>query len=84
MHVIYMVNTVNFKLDDELYFRLLELKVRLKAKGWKDFTEKLLAHFDNEPAMLATGTPKPAETSKAPAPVRNETIEDPDEPPATK
>lgn len=41
-----MSNTVNFKLDDDLYFELLALRVRLKAKGgWKGFVERIIRDY---------------------------------------
>ena len=41
-----MSNTVNFKLDDDLYFKLLALRVRLKAKGgWKGFVERIIKDY---------------------------------------
>lgn len=42
-----MSNTVNFKLDDDLYFELLALRVRLKARGgWKGFIERIIADYE--------------------------------------
>jgi hypothetical protein len=41
-----MSNTVNFKLDDDLYFELLALRVKLKAKGgWKGFIERVINDY---------------------------------------
>ncbi len=46
--MMHMSNTVNFKLDDDLYFRLLALRVKLKAKGgWKGFVERVLDDYEN-------------------------------------
>jgi hypothetical protein len=42
-----MSNTVNFKLDDDLYFKLLALRVRLRAKGgWKGFVERVISDYE--------------------------------------
>lgn len=43
-----MSNTVNFKLDDDLYFELLALRVRLRAKdGWKGFIKRVISDYKN-------------------------------------
>jgi len=64
-----MSNTVNFKLDDDLYFELLALRVRLKAKGgWKGFVERIIADYEKgtigtpervEKRSKVAGEPKP-------------------------
>ncbi len=52
-----MSNTVNFKLDDDLYFELLALRVRLKARGgWKGFVERIIADYEKG----TIGTPERA------------------------
>jgi hypothetical protein len=43
-----MSNTVNFKLEDDLYFKLLALRVRLHQKGgWKGFIERVISDYEN-------------------------------------
>ena len=37
-----MSKTILIKLKNDEYFKLLELKAKLKAKSWSDFARKIL------------------------------------------
>ncbi len=68
-----MSNTVNFKLDDDLYFRLLALRVKIKAKGgWKGFVERVLDDYEN--GTISTEK-KPEKTRKEPELIKGDTDE---------
>ena len=37
-----MTKIISIKVSDNEYFKLLELKAKLKAKSWSDFARKIL------------------------------------------
>lgn len=42
------MKALNFNLEDEIYFKLVELKARLHAEDWQDFVRKVLEHYGND------------------------------------
>ena len=42
------MKALNFNLEDEVYFKLLELKAKLHARDWQDFVRKVLEHYGND------------------------------------
>ena len=43
-----MVKNLQFrKLDDDIYFKFLELKAKLKAKKWNDLAKKIIEKLES-------------------------------------
>jgi len=46
--------TLHIVVDEDLYYKLLELKAKMKAKSWRDFLgkvvkyEKILVEYENK------------------------------------
>jgi len=43
-----MVKVLHIKVDDDVYFKLIELKGKLKARDWAELIEKVLKVVDTK------------------------------------